>query len=161
MSLSRAQLGMHWRLWARVKAALTPGRETWTKHEEDQNRHALYVQALGEEKSLTEFDNDDLDKVKAAMLAIVEPGNLKAQLEAINGQRKRLLFGIRRLASREYIAGIVRTMNAEGKLGSSELEQLHPRELTKVMVALKKHEVRAGRADGGTIAEPEPAEEPF
>jgi hypothetical protein len=44
---------------------LMPGRETWTKHEEDQRRHELYTQALGEEKSLTEFDNDDFDKVKA------------------------------------------------------------------------------------------------
>jgi hypothetical protein len=75
---------------------LMNGRETWTKHEEDQRRHELYLQALGEEKSLTELDNDDFDKVKAAMLAIVEPGNLNAQLHALNGQRKRLLFGIRR-----------------------------------------------------------------
>ncbi len=156
MSLSKAQLGLHWRLWARVKAVQMPGRETWTKHEEDQRRHAIYTQALGEEKSLTEFDNDDFDKVKAAMLAIVEPGNLNAQLHALNGQRKRLLFGIRKLAEelspyrdwRRYAAGIVKTMNAEGKLGSDDLDELHPRELTKVMVALRKHEAR------GAIAAP-------
>ena len=41
-----------------------------------------------------------------------------------------------------YVAGIVRTMNAEGKLGSDDLEELHPRELTKVMIALRQHEKR-------------------
>lgn len=160
MKLSKAQIGLHWRLWARVKAIQMPGRETWTKHEEDQRRREIYTQALGDEKSLTEFDNDDFDKVKAAMLAIVEPGNLNAQLHALNGQRKRLLFGIRNLAQSmgagpAYVAGIVERMNAEGKLGSADLEELHPRELTKVMVALRKHEHR------GVIAEPEPAEQPF
>jgi hypothetical protein len=147
MKLSTAQQHLHWALWKRVKAKLMPGRETWTKHEETERRHALYVQALGDEKSLTAFDNDDFDKVKAAMLAIVEPTNLNAQLHALNGQRKRLLFGIRRLvksmgADELYVAGIVRTMNAEGKLGSEDLEQLHPRELTKVMIALRQHEKR-------------------
>ena len=147
MRLTQSQLGLHWRLWKSVKAKLMPGRETWTKHEEDQQRHALYVQALGQEKSLTEFDNDDFDKVKAAMLAVIEPGNLNAQLQALNGQRKRLLFGIRGLAKSMgvdefYVAGIVRTMNSEGKLGGDALEQLHPRELTKVMIALRQHERR-------------------
>jgi hypothetical protein len=46
------------------------------------------------------------------MLAIVEPGNLNAQLHALNGQRKRLMFGIRRLAQSMgadefYVQGIV------------------------------------------------------
>jgi thymidylate synthase len=120
MKLSRSQIGLHWRLWARVKASLMNGRETWTKHEEDQRRHELYTQALGEEKSLTELDNDDFDKVKAAMLAIVEPGNLNAQLHALNGQRKRLLFGIRRLAKsmggdEHYVAGIVENDERRGQ----------------------------------------------
>jgi hypothetical protein len=148
MKLSKSQQAMHWSLWKRVKAKLMPGRSTWTKHEEDQRRHELYVQALGEEKSLTQFTNDDLDQVKAAMLAIVEPGNLKAQLAAINGQRTRLLFGIRRLAPADYVDGLVARMNRESKLGGSDLEALHPPELAKVLIALKMHERR------GVIAEP-------
>jgi hypothetical protein len=155
MKLNKAQQAMHWSLWKRVKAILMPGRETWTKDEEDQRRHALYIQALGFEKSLTEFTNDDLDKVKAAMLAIVEPGNLNAQLRQLNQKRARLLFGIRKLARSMgaddfYIAGILRTMNSEGKLGSSILEELAPHDLEKVMIALRQHERR------GMIHEPEP-----
>lgn len=166
MKLSPAQQKLHWALWKRACAKLMPGRVTWTKAEENERRHALYLQALGEEKSLTEMDNDDFDKVKAALLAIVEPGNLNAQLHALNGQRARLLHGIRKLArsmgaDEFYVAGIVRTMNAEGKLGSSELEELAPADLTKVMIALRKHEQRGVVAEpmsrGGTSS----VEEPF
>jgi hypothetical protein len=149
MSLSRNQNALYWREWSAAKRALMPGRETWTKDEETNRRHELHIQALGEEKSHVDFSNDDFDKVLAAFRAVSRPGDLNAQLHALNGQRKRLMFGIRRLAKSMgadefYVAGIVRTMNAEGKLGSDDLEQLHPRELTKVMVALKKHESRGG-----------------
>lgn len=33
-------------------------------------------------------------------------------------------------------------MNSEGKLGSSDLDELHPKDLTKVLVALRAHERR-------------------
>ncbi len=145
--LSPRQKSLHWALWKKALQILMPGRETWTKLEESEQRHSIYIEALGADKSLTEFDNDDFDKVKAAFLAIIEPGDLNAQLHAINGQRKRLLYGIRKLArsieaDEFYVAGIVRTMNAEGKLGSSDLDELRPAELTKVMIALRQHERR-------------------
>jgi hypothetical protein len=139
--LTRNQNALYWREWSAVRKA-SPASD----------RHELHVQALGEEKSHVDFTNDDFDKVLAAFRAVSQPGNLNAQLHALNGQSKRLLFGILRLARElaggnslsgaDYIAGIVRTMNVEGKLGSDDLEQLHPRELTKVMVALRKHEKR-------------------
>jgi hypothetical protein len=147
MNLTTRQQHLHWALWKRAKAILMPGRETWTKHEENERRHEIYTQALGRDKSLTEMDNEDFDLVLGALKAIVNPGDLNAQLHALNGQRHRLLFGTRR-AAREmgvdefYVAGIVRTMNAAGKLGSSVLEDLHPRELVKVLIALRKHEQR-------------------
>lgn len=153
MKLSVSQQRLHWALWKRAKAKLMPGRETWTKHEENEHRHAIYIQALGDDKSLTEMDNEDFDLVLGALRAIIDPSNLNAQLHALNGQRKRLMFGIRKLArslgvddgksgSDFYVAGIVRTMNAEGTLGGSDLEELHPKDLTKVMIALRKHEAR-------------------
>lgn len=147
MRLSTAQQHLHWALWKRAKAKLMPGRETWTKHEENERRHALYIQALGDDKSLTEMDNEDFDLVLGALRAIIDPSDLNAQLHALNGQRKRLMFGIGKLtrsmgADEFYVAGIVRTMNAEGKLGGSDLEELHPKDLTKVMIALRKHEAR-------------------
>ena len=165
MKLSKAQQALHWALWKRVKAKLMPGRETWTKHEETERRHALYIEALGGERSLTEMDNDDFDKVKAAMLAIVEPGNLNAQLHALSGQRKRLLFGIRKLAKSMgadefYVQAIIDRMDARRgeKAGDDQddwerereraekpqrkIEELHPAELTRVMIALREHEKR-------------------
>lgn len=134
--LTRNQNALYWREWSAVRKA-SPASD----------RHELHLQALGEEKSHVDFNNDDFDKVLAAFRAVSQPGNLNAQLHALNGQRKRLLFGIRKLARSmdagdAYVAGIVRTMNAEGKLGSDDLEQLHPRELTKVMIALRQHEKR-------------------
>jgi hypothetical protein len=144
MKLSTRQQHLHWALWKRVKAKLMPGRETWTKHEENEQRHALYMQALGEDKSLTEMDNEDFDLVLGELKAIVNPGDLNAQLHALNGRRTRLLHGIRRLGDEFYVGGIVRTMNAEGKLGSSEIEALHPKELVKVMIALVKNARRSG-----------------
>lgn len=142
MKLSKAQQALHWRLWKQALPKLMPGRETWTKLEETEARHALYIQALGEDKSLTEMGNEDFDLVLGALRAIVDPTDLNAQLHALNGQKKRLLYGIRKLASEDYIQGIVHSMNAEGKLGGAVLEELHPRDLAKVMIALRKQEHR-------------------
>lgn len=147
MSLSRAQNALYWREWSAAKRALMPGRSTFTKAEEEQRRHELHIKALGDDKSHVDFDNDDFDHVLAAFRALSRPGDLNAQHHALNGQRKRLLFGIRRAAAPSYIDAVVERMNAEGKLGSSELQELHPRELTKVMIALRQHERR------GVIAE--------
>ncbi len=153
--ISRAQKALHWALWKKALPRFLPGRETWTKHEENERRHSLYIEALGEDKSINDFDNDDFDHVKAALLAIVDPTDLNAQLAALNGQRKRLLYGIHRLArsmgaDEFYVTGIVRTMNREGKLGSSDVQELGPAELVKVLIALRQHERR------GVVHEPQP-----
>lgn len=148
--LTRNQNALYWREWSAVKSVLMPGRSTWTKDEETQRRHALHIQAIGDEKSHVDFDNEDFDHVLGAFRAISRPTDLNAQLHALNGQKTRLLFGIRRSAisigvNEPYVAGIVRTMNAEGKLGSAELEELHPKDLVKVMIALRKHQARPAR----------------
>jgi hypothetical protein len=165
MKLSKQQQHLHWALWKKVKVKLMPGRATWTKAEENERRHALYIEATGADLSLTEMNNEQFDLVLGAMHAVIEPGDLNAQLRALNGKRKRLLFGIRKLARSMggddfYVAGIVRTMNSEGKLGSNDLEELSPADLTKVMIALRKHEAR------GMIHEPacvhvQTSEQPF
>lgn len=168
MSLTPRQLAHHWQLWSRAKAVLMPGRSTWTKYEENELRHTLYREALGADKSLTEFTNADFDKVKAAMLAIIEPGDLSAQLRQLSQERNRLLYGIRRMvrelgAGEAYVQAIIERMNAEGDLGGNDLEELAPADLRKVMVALRQHE----RRGGGTVAEPvgcldaQTSEEPF
>lgn len=159
MSLTKRQLHHHWQLWQAAKAVLMRGRETWTKHEENERRHALYKDALGADKSLTEFTNADFDKVKAAMLAITNPGDLTAQLRQLNQERNRLLYGIRKLAGPAYIAAIVHRMNAEGKLHSSDLEELAPADLLKVQIALREHD-RRGTALARNYEVREPATVP-
>lgn len=56
----------------------------------DVQRHALHQKALGVMKSSKDFTNVDLDKVKATILAIVEPGNLTAQLNQLDQPERRL-----------------------------------------------------------------------
>lgn len=56
----------------------------------DVQRHALHEKALGEKKSSKDFTNADLDKVLAALQAIYAPGDLKAQLRALEQPEKRL-----------------------------------------------------------------------
>lgn len=78
--MSPAQTAMYFSLWGRVRDVL---KARGLPHG-DVQRHALHKKALGAMKSSKDFTNADLDKVKAAMLAIVEPGNLTAQLKALD-----------------------------------------------------------------------------
>ncbi len=154
MKLSKKQQRMHWSLWKRVKDALMNGRETWSKDEENRRRHELYVRALGCEKSLTQFNDDDLDLVKAEFMAILEPGNLNAQLRQLNMKKTRMQFGLRKAMKEAgvgaaYVAAIAKHMNSEGQLGSSEIDQLDADGLRKVIIALHKHKVRGG----GTVSD--------
>jgi hypothetical protein len=157
MKRSKGQQALHWPLWKQATAKLKPGRETWTKHEETERRHKIYITALGEDKSLTEMDNDDFDKVKAGLLAIVEPGNLNAEVQAGNGQRKRLLFG-----PPQACLGRLHRQHRPHHEHGRKARQLRPgtaalARADEVMIALKKHEKR------GVAFEPEPelAEHPF
>jgi hypothetical protein len=83
--MSPAQTMLYFREWGRVRdvrksAGLPCG---------DVERHALHKKALGVAKSSKDFTNADLDKVLAAMRAITEPGNLTAQLRALDQQALR------------------------------------------------------------------------
>jgi len=133
---SKPKDGLYWRAWTAAKAVLMAGRETWTKAEEEAERHALHVKALGEDKSHVDFTNDDFDDFLGACKAITEPDNLQAQLDFLEGRKKRLLFGIARAAAPEYVAGIVERMSREGNLSASRLDMLDPDDLQKVRVAL-------------------------
>lgn len=142
MKLSKRQQALHWRLWGQAKAILFPELSTLNSQLETEARHALYIRALGEDKSLTAMDDDDFDLVLGALNAILEPDNLAAQLHALNGQKKRRLHRIRQLASPAYAAAIVAQMNAEGALKTSELDQMGVPELEKVIIALRKQDHR-------------------
>jgi len=174
MKLNSGQLGLHWRLWKRVTAVLFPDSAIRIpKSELDAKRHALYRTATGKELSLTEMNNADFDKVKGAMLAIIEPGNLNAQLHALAQVKKRALWRIDQLLvamgkNRRFAEGVAQQIQDGIDPNSSDsqwqhertrtssrtrsLAELSPVELKKVMSALRSIQHREAHA---TIAEPQ------
>jgi hypothetical protein len=93
MPLSSLQLALHWREFAAAKRACAAAGHP------EPDRHALYTQALGKDKSLTKFNNGDLDKVLAVFRALSQPANFDAQVDATQQPRIRLEHSIRELAS--------------------------------------------------------------
>lgn len=77
--MTPAQNMLYFREWGRVRDVLKAKGLSCG----DVERHKLHQKALGERKSSKEFTNADLDKVLAAMKAITEPGNLTAQMRAM------------------------------------------------------------------------------
>lgn len=98
MALTPPQLSLHWREFAAAKrACLAAGHPM-------PDRHELYVKAgvlagPARAKSLTKFNNGDLDKVLAAFRALSRPSDLEPQLNADRQVRIRLEYSIRDLAS--------------------------------------------------------------
>jgi hypothetical protein len=86
-------------------------------------------------------------QTQGALLAIIEPGDLNAQLRQLNQGRARVLNGIIRLkreldVNDAYVQAIIERMNAEGRLGTSDIDDLGAEELRKVIVALREHKRR-------------------
>lgn len=97
--MTAAQTAMYFSLWGRVRDAYKAKGLACG----DAQRHALHNKALGVSKSSKDFTNADVDKIKATFLAIVEPGNLDAQLHQLEQPEKRksfLLAQVRDLAGR-------------------------------------------------------------
>jgi hypothetical protein len=55
----------------------------------ESDRHALHIQALGEDKSSKDFSNADLDKVLGAFRAISRPTSLNSQIRQIEQPQTR------------------------------------------------------------------------
>jgi hypothetical protein len=172
MKLSARQQHLHWALWKKAEAILYPQSGIRNPQSDSEARHALYIEALGEDKSLTAMDNADFDLVLGKLMSIIEPGNLNAQLHAVKGERVRLLHGIEAAArklgvSDAYVQGIIDRMDARrgdpshesdrshppldswerererGERPQRRLQELHPRELVKVLIALRQHQRRS------------------
>jgi len=71
---------MYWSLLSRLRDVRKAQGLGWT----DSDRHAFHKKVLGVMKSSKALTNGDLDKIKAAILAIVEPDNLVNQLRALD-----------------------------------------------------------------------------
>src|ERR1700731_101289 len=100
LNWSKAKDGLYWREWSAV-----------TRRDNRPDRHALHIRALGYDKSHVDLTNREFDKILAEFRAISRPADLIAQLDAMNGRKKRTIFGIRRTAAKmkvgpEYVAAI-------------------------------------------------------
>jgi hypothetical protein len=163
--LTKKQNLFYWKLWAAAKVALV--KSGLSPKEAEARRHEIHREALGVETSHTIFTNADFDKVKAAFLAIAQPGNMAAQIRQAAMPRERLLRSIDYLCDalgedRTYAAAITTRMNHGGRIGQPwkdkrvagfdyahtkeeriarpelQIEELDESELGKVIVALKK-----------------------
>lgn len=88
-------------------------------------RERLTVKVCGRAKSWNDFNNRDVDRMKAALQAIVDPANMTAQVRQIQMPRTRLLYGLRQAADEEYIARI-----CADKFGTHDFENLDDHQLT-------------------------------
>ncbi len=162
---SPAQRTMLFGLWKQACAIL--GGRGLARAEADLAREALTVRALGEPRSWGALGNADVDAVKAELLAIVHPGDFHAQVEQLQGGRKRRIFALEELLQRlgkprEYADAVARRMNREGRIGSADLDDVDFAGFDKVLAALRTQAMRAKRkAKPAAPAGAEEVEEPF
>lgn len=91
--------GSHWKylaLWGRVRKHYR--KQGMSPKEADAMRHKIHVRALGSDKSSMDLKRGEFDKVFAHFLAILEPGNLEAQLRILDqpDQRRARLIQLAR-----------------------------------------------------------------
>ncbi len=112
---------MYWSLIGRLRDVRKAQGRPWS----ESDRHAFHKQVLGVMKSSKDLTNGDLDKIKAAVLAIVEPDNLVNQLRALDQPE------LRRDAARVKIMAICADLRIGDKWAFDE-HDLHNRRLAYV-----------------------------
>lgn len=99
-------------------------------------RHGLHIAAIGYPKSSKTMTNPELDRVFTALELLADPDNLRAAIAQDHPEdaaRRRLLWLIRKSAPEAYIAAV-----AEGKFTTRHWEELTNRQLTHLLVTLKR-----------------------
>lgn len=119
--INAKQLSFYRVLWSQANRLIV-ARTGMSAKDAEAERHAIHVRALGFDKSSTELTNADFDKVKAAFLAIIKPGDMEAQIaQAAMPQTRRLVTLRHYLAAigrpEEYAEAIARRMNKKGRIG--------------------------------------------
>jgi hypothetical protein len=177
--MTSAQTDLYFFEWGRVrKHYVAKGIDP---KQADAKRHALHVKALGVAKSSKKFTNADLDKVLAVFRAVSDGGNLDAQLDLLEQDKKRAALVLSRLAvlrvhlglepGREsaYVAGIAKKLfGPEAQqyqhLSDVQLAQLEGtvvRRLYQLHSAERVEEIRNQAAEHaaaiGAIVAPAPA----
>lgn len=163
--MTAAQTALYFREWGRVRAHLIA--KGIDPKQADHKRHDLHRRALGVDKSSKAFTNADLDKVLAAFRAITRPGDLTAQLRALDQPDQRreacwqkvweimeeLRLGVDRCRDEDpasellgirqaYVAGIIRR-TVPGKV---RWDQLTDREAAQILGIMQRRQLYQRRA---------------
>lgn len=173
--MSPAQTMLYFREWGFVRAV----RKAKGLPCGDVERHALHTKALGYGRSSKDFTNAEFDLVLAALRAISQPGNLTAQLHALDQPAMRegeLFTAVRVLAARcvskpgmedLYLNGMARKIfgAAHGyhDLGELKLAQLKGILARRVAQLSRAAQARGKQAPGELAAagKAEDEEDPF
>lgn len=141
--MTAAQTALYWREWAAARRVfIARGLAT---HEADEMRYELTDGALGQHVSSKHFSNAQFDLVLGAFRAVSRGDDLGAQMDAESGPRRRLVYGLLKLAEgREaYVEEI-----CQDCYGHGDWRRLPDEELTKLRATLARRVER--RRDGGT-----------
>lgn len=175
--MTAAQTMLYFREWGAVRKHYT--RQGIDPKMADSKRHELHRRALGYMKSSKDFTNAEFDKVLAVFRAITQPGNLVAQLRALDQPAMRegeLFTAVRVLASRcvtkpgledLYLNGMARKIfgAAHGyhDLGELKLAQLKGILERRVAQLSRAAQARGKQAPGELAAagKAEAEEDPF
>ncbi|MEK9753269.1 MAG: hypothetical protein VW338_08675 [Rhodospirillaceae bacterium] len=85
----------------------------------------------------------EFDTLKSECLAILQPADIKTQMELQNADLIRLRWSIRRLADQPYWSKIARD-----KFGTDKLDTLNEEQLTQLRNTLARAKSRKGRVRG-------------
>jgi len=153
--ISEKQDRWYWREWGKVNKALL--RLLVASREAEEGRHGVQAGELGGDRSHKGVNDGEFECVIAGFLAVSEPDNLDAQVKLRGGSVRRLMEGIRRLATGHegYIESILEDIGE-----TREWERLDARELVKLRSTLARRIERKKNfeQEGAEIAE---AEKPF
>ncbi|MCC7518378.1 MAG: hypothetical protein IT578_04240 [Verrucomicrobiae bacterium] len=117
--MTRLQRNAYWKLWQAVCRA-----QGWSP-QDDERRHAIHREALGQEKSSNDFTNADLDQIFPLMRRLSGSDLVDSQVQLDDyerggdpGERRRLLWRINKLALdlayvRSICAALYKTTNWE------------------------------------------------
>lgn len=178
MSLSLKQDRFYWREWSIARRALQASG--LSPVECDARRHQVHVEELGEDKSHTEFDEDDFDAVLAGFWKISYPNDLHRQLRQLQMRKTRALYKIDELLrllgkDRRFAEGVLAQIdhgvdpNSIDSIWQRErnrsqsprsLTQVGPDDLKKVISGLRSISKRRSVAEPIT-PELQPSNTPF
>lgn len=108
----------------------------------DAKRDEITTRALGELKSWSYLSEEDVDQVKAALIAILAPDDILPQIDAEEQPRKRRERVLKELLQKlekphAYAEAIARRMHGEGKVTAPDLRGCSDQEFDEILTSLR------------------------